>query len=97
MMSKRCSFSYICELNWGDLEKINESATIDDVYFDEVRYCKNCTKNVYKVDTLSQYNTIINKNLCVAIHHLENLEDELSEIGKTYGKPTLGLPGNPIK
>jgi hypothetical protein len=97
MLQKRCSFSYICELNWDDLEIKNESATIDDVTFHEIRYCGNCRKNVYKVDTVVQYNKIIERNLCIAVDQLESVEEEIRQTMRRYGRPTLGLPSKPVK
>jgi hypothetical protein len=75
---RNCVFGFRCAQNWN---------AMDETSRDDVRYCRECAKEVYFVDTQFELFDAINKNRCVAINpNSENERLPSDGIGIILGK-----------
>lgn len=97
---RNCKFAYRCDRQWEELDqhyKNNKNLLPEDV-----RYCDQCDKAVYKVTDDKSLTKAIKLNRCIAIEITEkDLTENMREswgIGKE-NKPetfkTMGLPKLP--
>ena len=81
---RNCKFAYRCDRKWEDLDrhyKNNKTPLPDDV-----RYCGECEKAVYKITDDKELIGAIKLNRCVAIEIFEGFG--ISEDGMTH---TVGM------
>lgn len=95
---RNCKFAYRCDRKWEELDrhyKNNKNPLPDDV-----RYCGECEKAVYKITDDKELIKAIKLNRCVAIEITK--EDLKEEMNKSWGvgsqekfHTTMGLPMRP--
>lgn len=69
----KCKFEFECPKKWDALELTNDG---------EVRFCKSCDKNVYRVTTESEFNEYAARGDCVALDLVE-----YATLGRPEGVP----------
>ena len=94
---RNCKFAYRCDRKWEDLGRHYQNNK--KLLPDDVRYCDECEKAVYKITSDKELVKAIKLNRCVAIEITE--KDLVENIRESWGvgkenKPvmhrTIGLP-----
>ena len=68
---RNCVFGFRCAQNWGAMDETSRA---------DVRFCRECAKDVYFVESTIELATAISLNRCVAIKPAHNEDSPASDM-----------------
>jgi hypothetical protein len=94
MIKIKChpEFEFKCKKDWEDLDYNIQTIGPTELCGIESRYCDDCEKSVYKIQSIAQIDFAMKNQYCVAIYFPKNRHEGMQLDGLPgESKPTLGL------